>query len=46
MASYPKIYRYVCRICGLIIEDSHPVVFVQKIELHEKEHKKRPAGVA
>lgn len=46
MAYSYKIYRYVCRICGALIEDSHPIVFVRKIELHEKEHKKRPAGVA
>jgi hypothetical protein len=41
-----KLYRYVCPICGLIIEDSSPFAFVNKIELHRKEHKKRPAGVA
>ncbi|MEM3437045.1 MAG: hypothetical protein QXP55_00720 [Nitrososphaerales archaeon] len=46
MASYVKIYRYICQLCGLVIEDPHPIVFVHKIKLHEKEHKKRPAGVA
>jgi|GEM_PF-7015115 hypothetical protein len=46
MVYFPKLYRYICRICGLVIEDSHPVIFVHKIELHEREHKKRPAGVA
>ncbi|MCP8315543.1 MAG: hypothetical protein H3Z52_06300 [archaeon] len=46
MAYLHRLYRYTCRVCGTIIEDSRPVVFVRKIELHEKEHKKRPAGVA